>query len=140
MSFIINVCISGCCCCSSWRMGILLVYTICEYFGFLEIPYILTWALNDKYTSYKASMQPNTACSSSRYASQVQRGAEISGTTFSYMQATCIVGQVWWNVICIMLEQVWQNVSTMHMYVNKTTCPGWGGWQMGEAEPETIYH
>ncbi len=33
-----------------------------------------------------------------------------------------LVGQVWGNVICIMVGQVWQSVSTMHMYVNIVTC------------------
>lgn len=45
------------------------VYTRREYFGFQEIPYILAWPLNDRYTSYRASIKPNTACFWSRYAS-----------------------------------------------------------------------
>ncbi len=32
------------------------IYTISERFDFLEIPYILTWALNDRYMYYKVSM------------------------------------------------------------------------------------
>ncbi len=40
------------------------IYTISKRLDFLEIPYILTWTINDRYISYRASMQPNIACSS----------------------------------------------------------------------------
>ncbi len=37
------------------------IYTVNDRFDLLEIPYILKWAFHDRYTSYKASIQINTA-------------------------------------------------------------------------------
>ncbi len=42
----------------------------------------------------------------------------------------------------VALKQVWRNVNVIDMYVNKAICNDWegGGWHVGAAEPETIYH